>query len=381
MITHPLLHRTRRHFFQDCGIGVGKIALASLLANETFGAIGKPDFMRFPVKAKRVIYLFMAGAPSQLELFDDKPKLKEIEGKPIPPSVIKGQRYAFIQPDAAVLGPRFPFAKHGQSGAEFSDRLPYLSKVADDLTIIKSMHTDHFNHAPAQLFMTTGSGIPGRASMGSWLSYGIGSEANDLPGFVVMRSGGNLSGGSAMWGSGFLPSEHQGVPFREGAEPILHVANPKGIDRTAQRQTLDLLNKLNRGSHGKMGDPEINARIEAYEMAYRMQARAPELMDFSKESQETLDLYGVKKGNLISPAIAYLPGDWPSGAPVLSSSITADGMPTAMWQGMSQNRQKQWIRPVRLSFRILKDWACWKIPWLYGVENLDVPPWLKPVPP
>ena len=193
MITHPLLHRTRRHFFQDCGIGVGKIALASLLANETFGATGKPDFMRFPVKAKRVIYLFMAGAPSQLELFDDKPKLKEIEGKPIPPSVIKGQRYAFIQPDAAVLGPRFPFAKHGQSGAEFSDRLPYLSKVADDLTIIKSMHTDHFNHAPAQLFMTTGSGIPGRASMGSWLSYGIGSEANDLPGFVVMRSGGNLS--------------------------------------------------------------------------------------------------------------------------------------------------------------------------------------------
>jgi uncharacterized protein (DUF1501 family) len=296
MITHPLLHRTRRHFFQDCGIGVGKIALASLLANETFGATGKPDFMRFPVKAKRVIYLFMGGAPSQLELFDDKPKLKEIEGKPIPPSVIKGQRYAFIQPDAAVLGPRFPFAKHGQSGAEFSDRLPYLSKIADDLTIIKSMHTDHFNHAPAQLFMTTGSGIPGRASMGSWLSYGIGSEANDLPGFVVMRSGGNLSGGSAMWGSGFLPSEHQGVPFREGAEPILHVANPKGIDRTAQRQTLDLLNKLNRGSHGKMGDPEINARIEAYEMAYRMQARAPELMDFSKESQETLDLYGVKKG-------------------------------------------------------------------------------------
>ncbi|MDA0723308.1 MAG: DUF1501 domain-containing protein, partial [Verrucomicrobia bacterium] len=229
----PLLHRTRRHFFQDCGIGVGKIALASLLAKESFGATGKPDFMRFPIKAKRVIYLFMAGAPSQLELFDNKPKLKEMEGKPIPPSVIKGQRYAFIQPDAAVLGPRFPFAKHGDSGAELSDRLPYLSKVADDLTFVKSMHTDHFNHAPAQLFMTTGSGIPGRASMGSWLSYGIGSESDDLPGFVVMRSGGNLSGGSAMWGSGFLPSEHQGVPFREGSDPILHVSNPKGIDRTA----------------------------------------------------------------------------------------------------------------------------------------------------
>ena len=276
----PLLHRTRRHFFQDCGIGVGKIALASLLAKESFGATGKPDFMRFPIKAKRVIYLFMAGAPSQLELFDNKPKLKEMEGKPIPPSVIKGQRYAFIQPDAAVLGPRFPFAKHGDSGAELTDRLPYLSKVADDLTFVKSMHTDHFNHAPAQLFMTTGSGIPGRASMGSWLSYGIGSEADDLPGFVVMRSGGNLSGGSAMWGSGFLPSEHQGVPFREGADPILHVTNPKGIDRTAQRQTLDLLKKLNRGTHQKMGDPEINARIEAYEMAYRMQARAPRIDGF-----------------------------------------------------------------------------------------------------
>ena len=296
MITNPLLHRTRRHFFKDCGIGLGKIALASMLAKESFGAMGNPGFMRFPVKAKRVIFLFMAGAPSQLELFDNKPKLAEIEGKPIPPSVIKGQRYAFIQPDAAVLGPRFPFAKHGQSGAELSDRLPYLSKIADDLTFVKSMKTDHFNHAPAQLFMSTGSGIPGRASMGSWLSYGIGSEADDLPGFVVLQSNGVLSGGSALWGSGFLPSEHQGVPFRQGADPILHVSNPKGIDRTAQRQTLDLLNKLNRNSLNRMGDPEINARIEAYEMAYRMQARAPELMDFAQESQETLDLYGVKKG-------------------------------------------------------------------------------------
>ena len=296
MNTHPLLHRTRRHFFKDCGIGLGKIALASMLAKESFGAMGNPGLMRFPVKAKRVIFLFMAGAPSQLELFDHKPKLAEIEGKPIPPSVIKGQRYAFIQPDAAVLGPRFPFARHGQSGAELSDRLPYLAKIADDLTFIKSMHTDHFNHAPAQLFMSTGSGIPGRASMGSWLSYGIGSEADDLPGFVVLQSGGTVSGGSALWGSGFLPSEHQGVPFRQGADPILHVSNPKGIDRTAQRQTLDLLSKLNRNSLNRMGDPEINARIEAYEMAYRMQARAPELMNFSQESQDTLDLYGVKEG-------------------------------------------------------------------------------------
>ena len=158
------------------------------------------------------------------------------------------------------------------------------------------MHTEHFNHAPAQLFMSTGSGIPGRASMGSWLSYGIGSEANDLPGFVVLKSGGTVSGGAALWGSGFLPSEHQGVPFREGVDPILHVSNPKGIDRTAQRHTLDLLNTLNQKNLGQVGDPEINARIEAYEMAYRMQARAPELMDFASESKETLDLYGITPG-------------------------------------------------------------------------------------
>ena len=170
--------------------------------------------------------------------------------------------------------------------------------------------------------------------MGSWLSYGIGSEANDLPGFVVMRSGGNLSGGSAMWGSGFLPSEHQGVPFREGAEPILHVANPKGIDRTAQRQTLDLLNTLNRGSHGKMGDPEINARIEAYEMAYRMQARAPELIDFDKESQETLICTGSRKEDPILPVTASLPVASPNGVPASFNFTTADGMHIAMWKEM-----------------------------------------------
>ena len=219
-----------------------------------------------------------------------------MEGKPIPPSVIQGQRYAFIQPDAAVLGPRFPFSQHGQSGAELSDRLPYLSQIVDDIAVVKSLHTDHFNHAPAQLFMTTGSGIPGRASMGSWLSYGLGNEADDLPAFVVLKSGGSLSGGASMWGSGFLPSEHQGVPFREGNDPILHLSNPKGIDRVAQRQTLDALSHLNGLSHQQLRDPEIKTRIEAYEMAYRMQARAPELMDFSSESQTTKELYGIEDG-------------------------------------------------------------------------------------
>ncbi len=289
--------RTRRHFFQDCGLGLGKIALASLFAGEAAGKSFGKHSLDFSAKAKRVIFLFMAGAPSQLELFDYKPRLMELEGKPIPPSIIKGQRYAFIQSNAAVLGPRFRFAKHGESGAELSEALPHLAKVVDDLAIVKSVQTDFFNHSPAQLFVNTGSGIPGRPSMGSWLSYGIGSEANDLPGFVVLKSGGSLSGGAAMWSSGFLPSEHQGVPFRSQGDPILHVSNPPGIDSRAQRDSLDLIRNLNRERLDIIGDPEIAARIDAYEMAYRMQSQAPELMDLSQESQATLDLYGTKPGD------------------------------------------------------------------------------------
>ena len=302
-----LLDRTRRHFFRDCGVGVGKIALASLLAGNGFKSSQAtagplispfaPKQPHFAAKAKRVIYLFMAGAPSQLETFDYKPKLVELEGKPIPPSVIKGQRYAFIQPDAAVLGPRFKFAKHGQCGAEISEVMPHLAKVVDDIAIVRSMHTDLFNHSPAQLFVNTGSGVPGRPSMGSWLSYGLGSEANDLPSFVVLKSGGNLSGGAAMWSSGFLPSVHQGVGFRSQGDPILHVSNPAGFDDQSQRESLDLIGKLNRQQLERVGDPEIETRINAYEMAFRMQSRAPELMDFSQEDQATLDLYGAGKKN------------------------------------------------------------------------------------
>ncbi len=291
----------RRHFFRDCGVSVGKIALASLLAGEATAANKTnptaPKPTHFPPKAKRVIYLFMAGAPSQLELFDHKPKLAELEGKPIPPEVIKGQRYAFIQPDAAVLGPRFKFARHGESGAEVSEVLPHLSKVVDDIAIARSVHTDLFNHSPAQLFVNTGSGIPGRPSMGSWLSYGIGSDADDLPSFVVLKSGGSLSGGAAMWSNGFLPGTHQGVPFRGKGDPILHVSNPKGFDARAQRDSLDLIKKMNEQRLDLVGDPEIATRINAYEMAFRMQARAPELMDFSQETRETLELYGAKPGD------------------------------------------------------------------------------------
>lgn len=295
---------TRRQLFEDCGVGLGRIGLASAMAGGFSGLLKAspnnplaPRDTHFSPKAKRVIFLFMAGAPSQLELFDNKPKLRELDGKPIPPSVIAGQRYAFIQPDAAVLAPRFSFSKHGQSGAEISDRLPHLASIADDIAIVKSMHTDQFNHAPAQIFQNTGHPLPGRPAMGSWLSYGIGSAADDLPSFVVLKSGGNLSGGAAMWSSGFLPGSHAGVPFRESGDPILHVSNPVGYDNKAQRESLDLIRSMNERELGKVGDPEIQTRIDAYEMAWRMQSAAPGLMDFSSESKATLDLYGAKPGD------------------------------------------------------------------------------------
>lgn len=296
--------QTRRHFFHDCGLGLGRIGLASAMAggfaNLARAAVNNPLAPRdthFAPKAKRVIFLFMAGAPSQLELFDNKPKLRELDGKPIPPSVIAGQRYAFIQPDAAVMAPRFSFAKHGQSGAELSDRLPYLASIADEIAIVKSLHTNQFNHAPAQIFLNSGHPLPGRPAMGSWLSYGIGSDADDLPSFVVLKSGGNLSGGAAMWSAGFLPGSHSGVPFRESGDPILHVSNPSGYDDQAQRDSLDLIRTSNERALGTVGDPAIQTRIDAYEMAWRMQSAAPELMDFASESQATLDLYGAKPGD------------------------------------------------------------------------------------
>ena len=293
MINSHLANPTRRQFFADCGVGLGKIALGSLLSQQALAASQNALSLHGAPKVKRVIYLFMAGAPSQLELFDPKPKLTELEGQPIPPSVIQGQRYAFIQPDAAVLAPRFKFQPHGESGIELSEMLPHLSRVVDDIALVRSVQTDQFNHSPAQLFLNTGSAIPGRPAMGSWLSYGIGNESSDLPAFVVLKSGGNLSGGASMWSSGFLPSSHQGVPFRSQGDPILHVSSPAGFDRKSQRDSLDLIETLNRQRLATVGDPEIETRIHAYEMAWRMQSAAPELMDFSGENQSTLDLYGL----------------------------------------------------------------------------------------
>ena len=293
---------TRRHFLRDCGVGLGKMALAGLLTNSlagrVLGAGGNtsnplaPRQPHFVGKAKRVIHLFMAGAPSQLELFDNKPELAKLEGKPLPPSVIGGQRYAFIRPDAAVLGPRFKFAKHGQSGAELSEMLPHLAKVVDDICLVRSVHTDQFNHAPAQIFFNTGFSQPGRPSLGSWALYGLGAEAQNLPAFVVMSTGSGLSGGSALWSSGFLPTLYNGVRFRNQGPPILNVNSPAGVDAKLQRDTLDVVSALNQRRLTTDGDPEIATRIASYEMAFQLQSSAPELMDLKSESKETLELYG-----------------------------------------------------------------------------------------
>jgi hypothetical protein len=298
---HDLI--TRRWFFRDCGVGVGKIALASLLtgafSNRATGAPGvatnplAPRKPHFAPKAKNVIHLFMAGAPSQLDLFDHKPTLAKYEGKPIPPEIIKGQRYAFIRTDAACLGPQYKFGKHGKCGAELSEIMPHLATVVDDICILRAMHTDQFNHAPAQIFLNTGFSQPGRPSIGSWVTYGLGAETSELPAFVVMSTGAGISGGAANWSSGFLPSVYSGVRLRNQGDPILNVTSPAGIDARLQRDSLNLVGALNRQRLSVEGDPEIATRIASYEMAYRLQTSAPELMDLRGESKSTLDLYGA----------------------------------------------------------------------------------------
>lgn len=294
---------TRRHFFQECGIGLGKIGLATLLCgNDGFASSTHqanplaPRPPHYAPKVDNVIYLFMAGAPSQLDLFDPKPQLNKFDGQPIPAEIVKDQRYAFIERNASLMASRFEFEKCGESGAEVSEIMPHLRGIVDDIVLIKSMHTDAFNHAPAQIFMNTGSQQMGRPSMGSWVTYGLGSEAVDLPGFVVLSTGGGTSGGAANWGCGFLPTHYQGVTFRSQGDPILNVSNPAGYDDATQRETYDLIKSLNELHRADYNDPEITTRINAYELAYRMQSSAPELMDLSQESPETLALYGAEPG-------------------------------------------------------------------------------------
>jgi len=295
---------SRRWFFRQCGVGLGSIALGSMLGGaEALGATSSkttnplaPRPPHFKPKAKRVIYLFMAGAPSQLDLFDYKPALAKYNGKPVPAEVVMGQKYAFIKPDAALFASEFKFARHGDCGAEISEALPHLAGVVDDITIVKSMTTDAFNHAPGQILMQTGATQFGRPCMGSWVLYGLGSEAESLPGFVVLNSGAGLSGGAAMYGSGFMPTGYAGVPFRKTGDPVLFLSNPAGVTDKMQRRTLDLIKELNTKHLGAMGDPEIATRINSFEMAYRMQSSAPELMDISKEKTETLAMYGAEAG-------------------------------------------------------------------------------------
>jgi uncharacterized protein (DUF1501 family) len=279
----------RRHFLKECGVGVGKMALAGLLTEGLAQAAPTPHF---GAKAKHVIHLFMAGAPSQLDLFDNKPMLAKYEGQPLPKSIIGDQRYAFIRSDSAVLGPRYKFSAHGKCGMELSEMLPHLGSIADEICLIRSVSTEQFNHAPAQLFFNTGFAQPGRPSMGSWVVYALGSESKNLPSFVVLSTGAGISGGASNWSSGFMPTQYTGVRFRNQGDAILDTASPQGVDEKLQRDTLDLIASLNRQSLEKEHSAQIAARMASYEMAARLQTAAPELMNLKSESKETLAMYG-----------------------------------------------------------------------------------------
>ena len=305
-------YMTRRHFLWKCSTGMGAMALASLTGcfadkkptAETASGISRdlarpfaPMPAHFAPKAKRVIFLHMAGAPSQLELFDYKPELQKLDGKLCPPSLLEGKRFAFIKGVPAMLGPQAQFKQHGQSGAWVSHHLPEFAQVADEVTFLKAMHTDQFNHAPAQLLMQTGNARLGRPSMGAWVTYGLGSENENLPGFMVLLSGGKSpDAGKAGYGSGFLPTVYQGVECRSKGEPVLYVENPAGMDRNLRKASLQAINDINRLQHRETGDPETISRISQYEMAFRMQISVPEVMDIKDEPQWVHEMYGTEPG-------------------------------------------------------------------------------------
>ena len=293
----------RRAFLGTAGRGVGAVALASLLGRtDAVAAGGALTRLPLPRRAKRVIWLTMAGGPSQLELLDHKPRLAAMDGQPMPESFTKGQQLAQLQGQKLICqGPQFRFRRHGRNGTELSELLPHLGTVADDLCVIRSMTTDAINHDPAHMFMNTGSQIAGRPSMGAWVTYGLGSEAADLPGFVVLVSTGKGRSpqpiAARQWSSGFLPSRHQGVQLRSKGDPVLYLTNPPGVSRTAQGGDVAAINALNQAHAGTAADPEIATRIAQYEMAFQMQASVPGLMDVSGETAETLALYGCEPGD------------------------------------------------------------------------------------
>ena len=303
MNTHPvdqyLRTLTRRQLFQRMGLGVGAFALANLLNNDLSAAPQNP-FSHFAPKAKNVIYFHLVGAPSHLDLFDYKPELQKRNGELCPKEMFEGKQLAFIRSRPTLLGTsqdsKFEFKKCGKSGIQISNLLPHLQTVADDMCFIRTLHTEQFNHAPAQMFMQTGFERFGRPSLGAWTNYGIGSPNKDLPGFVVMVTGQYPGAGNSVFGSGFLPSVYQGIEFRGKGDPVLFLSNPKGVDATARRKVISAVNQLNEMQLDGVGDPEIATRISQYEMAYRMQTSVPELKDISRESQTTLDAYGAKVG-------------------------------------------------------------------------------------
>jgi len=297
---------TRRTFFKQVGYGIGGLALSSMFAESGLAAgvqgLSSDDPFRpkkphFPAKAKNVIFLFMAGAPSQLDMLDPKPTLVKYDGQACPGDLMKGEQFAFIKGTPKMLGSPYKFEQCGQSGQWISELLPHLKEVADDISVVRSMSTEQFNHAPAQIFMNTGFQLPGRPSFGAWSTYGLGTENHDLPGFVVLISGdSNPDGGKTCWGSGFLPSVYQGVEFRSHGEPVLFVNNPDGVDAGVRRDTLDALRDLNTMKFKESLDPEIETRIAQYELAYRMQTSVPELMDISKEPASIQEMYGTEPG-------------------------------------------------------------------------------------
>ena len=298
-----LTYQTRRHFLKTCSTGMGAMALGTFFTS--FASKGMSPNLgnqglglpHFPAKAKRVIYLHMAGSPSQLELFDYKPELAKLDGKDCPDSLLEGKTFAFIQGTPKMLGPQASFRQYGESGAWVSDRLPYFSEVVDEVCFLKAMHTHEFNHAPAQLMMHSGSPRLGRPSMGSWVTYGLGSENENLPGFVVLASGGNTpSAGKSVWGSGFLPTVYQGVQCRSEGDPVLFLSNPDGVNRDLRKRTIDAINEINKEQYETFQDPEILTRISQYEMAFNMQMSVPEVMDISKEPAYIHDMYGTNPG-------------------------------------------------------------------------------------
>jgi hypothetical protein len=293
---------TRRHFLRDCPVGLGTLALSGLLGEGARAAPSSrnplaPRQGHFPGKAKNVIFLHLAGAPPHLDMLDYKPELVRRHDQPCPQSLLKGKRFAFTSGVPRLLGTPQKFKQYGKGGIWISQVLPGIASIADEITVVKSLYSDQFNHAPAELLLYTGSPRQGRPSLGSWVTYGLGSESKDLPGFIVLVSGGSLpSAGKSAWGSGFLPSVYQGVQCRSGGDPVLYVANPEGMSRDVRRLSLDALRDLNEMQARELGDPETLTRIAQYEMAFRMQAAVPEVMDISRETKKTLEDYGAQPG-------------------------------------------------------------------------------------